>query len=264
MKRSFIRDENLFMNSFPVNMGRWGMVGLGPEVGVTTLGTILARIASNRKKEMVQYVEIRSSWMSKPLIFDAYGMDQRFLDKPFYDFYQLVRQGEEIKHKINREEGLGWALMTRENTKEHLELTLVEKLHLLHHLSSDLMFCDLSLDMKGPDGYSEMDQLLREMSGIIAVIDPMPSKLIYAYPLLARLKGLEERGKKVYYLLNKANKGVHRRELLDFIKRRPHYEIPYYAPDMFYESQYNLQLPDRMVPLLKEMEQFVKTYEIFL
>jgi hypothetical protein len=59
----------------------------------------------------------------------------------------FAREG--IKHKINREEGLGWALMTRENTKDHLELTLVEKLHLLHHLSSDLMFCDLSFDMKG-------------------------------------------------------------------------------------------------------------------
>jgi hypothetical protein len=264
MKRSFIREENIFLETNPANWGRWGVLGLGPEVGATTLGTILARIASKSNKGTVQYLEIRPGNSFKPLIFEAFGMDRRFLGRPFFDFYEKVRHGENIHQIINRDEGVGWALTTRENVKNRLDLSLVEKLHLIHHISSDILFCDLTFDMKEDGGIQEWDVLLREMTGLLVIVDPLPSKLLLGYPLLAKLRILEDKGKKIYYILNKSNSGVHRRELFDFLKKRPHCEIPYISPECFYECQYNLQLPDRILPLLKEMEKFAKTHEIFL
>lgn len=263
MNRLFLREKD------PINKGDYvprrkiGILGLGPGCGVTTIGTTLAKIASKKEKGRIQYLEIATPYQNKPLIFDSMGMDRRFVNRPFIDFYKEVKECNPIGHLINSEEGIGWALITKEAANKGTHLLTSESIHLINNLDYDLLFCDMELRSDPRNNFFEESALLLEMSRLIIVIDALPSKLLGSYTLLKWLKSLGERGLPVSYIVNKYNKGVQKRDFFDFIKLRPDHFIPFLPPEDFYICEYNCQLPHRITGLRESLEEFAKSCGIF-
>lgn len=263
MNRLFLREKDPIDKNNHVSRRKIGILGLGQGCGVTTIGTTLAKLASKNEKGRIQYLEITTPKQSKALIFDALAMDRRFVNRSFIDFYNEVKEGNPIGHLFNRDEGISWALVTKEVVKKGITLSTREKIHLINNLDYDLLFCDLELGIEPWNKLEEERTLLGEMNRLILVIDPLPSKLLANYNILQWVKALEEKGLPVSYVVNKYNKGVQKRDFFDFIKLRPDYFIPYYAPEEFYICEYNCQFPHRITSLRESLAEFSLSKGIF-
>lgn len=263
MNRLFIREKDP-IDKNPYNKRRKiGILGMGPTCGVTSIGTTLAKLASKEEKGRIQYLEITTPNQNMPLVFDALGMDKRFVNRGFVDFYDEVKKGNPIGHLLNMEEGISWALVTKETVKRGIRLSTKEKIHLINNLSYDLLFCDLELGTEPWNKMEEEKSLLSEMSRLIFVIDPVPSKLLGSYPLLQWVKAVEEKGLPVSYIVNKHNKGVQKRDFFDFIKLKPDHFIPYYSPEEFYICEYNCQFTHRINGFRESLAEFSQSEGIF-
>ena len=253
MKRFLFR-ESIKESAAPRYLSmKVGIVGIGSNSGVTSIGTVIARLVSRSLNELVQYVEMRDLKCEKPLIYHTYGMDMRFLGREFTDFHKEIIEGNNVKTKVNREEGIGWVLVTEESEKLDRNLTLIEKLHLLHNIDSGFMVIDLDLSFR-----QELYVILKEMSKVIVVIDPAPAKLIFGKDLLNHLKDLQEKGIPVYYILNKMNQGVNKKELFDFLKVKPDLTIPLIEQREFYLNEYAMAFPDSREPLKAHILEFLE------
>jgi len=263
MNRLFLREKEPLDKREYVARRKIGILGMGPGCGVTTIGTTLAKLASKDEKGRIQYLELARPKRNKPLIFDSLGMDKRFINRTFVDYYREVKEGNPIRHLINSEEGIRWALITKENAAKATYLSTREKIHLINNLEYDLLFCDMEL---GDDPWSKIEDemaLLGEMSRLIIVIDALPSKLLGSYHLLQWVKTLNEKGLPVSYIVNKHNKGVQKRDFYDFIKLRPDHFIPFLPPEEFYICEYNCQLPHRINGLRESLREFSENKGIF-
>ena len=259
MNRLFLREKESTDKGEYVARRKIGILGMGPGCGVTTIGTTLAKIASKDEKGRIQYLELSTPNKNKPLIFDSLGMDKRFINRTFVDYYNEVKKENPIRHLVNSEEGIRWALVTKENVTKGTYLSTREKIHLINNLEYDLLFCDMDF---GGSPWSKIEDeraLIGEMTRLIIVIDALPSKLLGSYPLLQWVKTLNEKGLPVSYIVNKYNKGVQKRELYDFIKLRPDHFIPYLPPEEFYICEYNCQLPHKITGLRESLTEFSKT-----
>ncbi len=263
MNRLFLREKDPLDNTNYLARKKIGIVGLGPACGVTTIGTTLAKLASKDGKLRVQYLELTTPSGNKPLIFDALGMDKRFINRRFIDYYKEVKEGNHIGHLVNREEGINWALVTKENRNKGIYLSTREKTHLINNLEYDILFCDLELGYDPWNKIEEERTLLQEMNRLIVIIDALPSKLLSSYSLLQWIKDLSEKGLPVSYIVNKYNKGVQKRDFFDFIKLRPDHFIPFFSTEQFYVCEYNCQLPYRIDELRENLFEFCKCKETF-
>lgn len=262
MNRLFLREKDPVDKSNYVARKKIGIIGLGSGCGVTTIGTILAKLASKDEMRKVHYLEITTPNKNKALIFDALGMDKRFVNRRFIDYYEEVKEGNHIGHLANREEGLSWALVTKENVSKGTHLSTREKIHLINNLEYDILFCDLELGVEPWNKMEEERSLLIEMNILIVVIDPLPSKLLGSYYLLQWIKALEEKGLPVIYVVNKYNKGIQKRDFFDFIKLRPDFFIPFLPPEEFYTCEYTCQLPYRITGLRQSVGEFSQKIDI--
>jgi hypothetical protein len=102
------------------------------------------------------------------------------------------------------------------------------------------------------------------MNSLILVIDALPSKLLGNYPLLQWVKALAEKDLPVFYLVNKYNKGVQKRDFFDYIKLRPDHFIPFLPPEEFYTCEYNCQLPHRINALRECLTDFCQSKNLFI
>jgi hypothetical protein len=264
MNRLFLREKDPLDKSSYFPRRKIGIIGLGPGCGVTSIGTTLAKIASKEEKAKIQYLEIRSPNRDKPLIFDALGMDKRFLNRKFIDYYKEVKAGNHIGHLSNKDEGIGWALVTKENVAKKTVLSTRQKIHLINNLDYDILICDLEL---GNEPWSEIEEekaLLLEMNRLILVIDALPSKLLGNYPLLQWVKGLAEKDLPVFYIVNKYNKGVQKRDFFDYIKLRPDHFITFLPAEDFYTCEYNCQLPHRIKDLRESLSDFCQNKKVLV
>ena len=257
MKRFLFREQVKESNNPRYLSLKVGVVGIGRQSGVTSVGTTIARLVSRAKDELVQYVEMRDLNCKKPLIYHTYGMDMRFLGREFTDFYKETAEENSVKTKVNREEGIGWVLMTEDFKRYNRNLTLIEKLHLLHNIDSGFIVADFDVN-----SFQELNTLLKEMSKIIVVIDPAPSKLIFGKDLLDYLKSLEGKGTPLYYILNKMNEGVNKRELFDFLKVKPDLTIPLIDQKEFYGIEYAMTFPDSIEPFKTPIHEFLKNIKM--
>ena len=102
----------------------------------------------------------------------------------------------------------------------------------------------------------------KEMSQVILVIDPAPSKLISNKETLNYLKSLQEKEVPVYYVMNKMNEGVNKKELFDFLKIKPDLTIPLIDQKEFYRQEYAMAFPDSIEPFKIHIQEFLKNIKL--
>lgn len=213
-----------------------GIVGISDYAGTSFLAGCLARYLANTGKHKPAVIEF-----GKGTLFDSYGMDKRFAGRSYVQFYNSVSQNKSIRGLQNMDEGINW--MLRSPDEQNIKLTFEQKLRLINHSRGDAILCDFS----GNQDYdSQLSQLLLSMDQIIAVIDPMPSKMLAGHHLLCSIKDMEQniRGAgTVIYIINKFNEGVNRRQMLSYLRIRKPVILPLVRADLIYTAEYNCKIP---------------------
>lgn len=230
LDRILSREASLAEKYAAMDKFKVGIIGISPGAGAGFLTGCLGRYLANTGKHSPAVVEL-----GKGSLFDSYGMDKRFAGRSWFRFYESLKENKSIRGMQNMDEGINWIL--RSPSDGDVSLSFEEKLMLAVHARGDVILCDLS-------GETEPDfQMLRTMDQIIAVIDPMPSKMLVGYSLLCSLKALEmERGNMIY-AINKMNRGVNRRQMSDFLNVRKPIFLPLVNPESIYTAEYNCKIP---------------------
>ncbi len=222
-----------------------GIVGISDYAGTSFLAGCLARYLANTGKHKPAVIEF-----GKGTLFDSYGMDKRFAGRSYVQFYSSVAQNKSIRGLQNMDEGINWIL--RSPDEQNINLTFEQKLRLINHSRGDAILCDFS----GNQDYgSQLNQLLLSMDQIIAVIDPMPSKMLAGHHLLCGIKEMEQNFKiseahcflkdagTIIYIINKFNEGVNRRQMLSYLKIRKPIILPLLKTELIYTAEYNCKIP---------------------
>lgn len=207
-----------------------GVVGISPGAGASFLTGCLARYLANTGKHSPAVVELGGGGF-----FDSFGMDKRFAGRHWFRFYQALADNRSLRGMRNMDEGINWVL--RSPGEEKLDLSFEQKLLLISRSQGDVVLCDLSGEAD-PDG-----ELLGSMDQIITVIDPLPSKMLSGYQLLCKLKCLEAKGSAVIYVISRMNRGVNRRQMLDYLKTPKPFFLPFINPEHIYTAEYNCKIP---------------------
>lgn len=210
-----------------------GIVGISGNAGASFVTGCLARYLANTKKHTPAVIEL-----GKGSLYDTYGMDKRFAGRPYFHFYKALEENKSVRGIQNMDEGINWILRSPE--EEKINLTFEQKLRLASHAKGNVILCDLQ-------GEREEDyQLLQSMDQIIAVIDPLPSKMLEGYGRLCTLKAYEANHGEIIYVINKFNKGVNKRQMLDFLNLKNPVFIPLVNVENIYTAEYNCKIPYTM------------------
>ena len=210
-----------------------GVVGISEHAGASFMTGCFARYLANTRKHSPAVIEL-----GRGSLFDSYGMDKRFAGRQYFNFYKAVENNQSIRGMKNTDEGVNWILRSPEEDK--IKLTFEQKLRLESHAKGDVILCDLSGDRE------QEFELLQSMDQIIAVIDPLPSKMFEGFWLLRNLKAMEADRGEIIYVINKYNRGVNRRQMLDFLKIRKPVFIPLVSTESIYTAEYNCKIPYAM------------------
>ncbi|HVI40943.1 MAG TPA: hypothetical protein VM577_09805 [Anaerovoracaceae bacterium] len=230
IERILSREAAVTEKYFTMEKLKVGVVGISGGAGAGFLTGCLARYLANTRKHNPAVVEL-----GKGALFDCFGMDKRFAGRSYFHFYQALKEDKSIRGIRNMDEGINWILRTPEEGK--IRLTFEQKLRLVSHAKGDVILCDLS-------GETDLDyQLLQSMDQIIAVVDPLPSKMLEGYGILCNLKTLETGRGDMIYVINKMNRGVNRRQMLDFLKIKKPVFLPLVDPESIYTAEYNCKIP---------------------
>ncbi|MDR1134654.1 MAG: hypothetical protein LBL49_00520 [Clostridiales Family XIII bacterium] len=233
-------------------IGIWGM---SSAAGVTLLTFSIARYIANLKQDVPAVLELSdgdeglTGWN-----YDAIGIDKRFIGREYFSFYRNTCDGAGIKNVVNMDEGINWAL--RMPAEFDCELDIQQMTSLINNIAGDVTICDFSSRLRlgeenADDRLECFRRLFRDMSLLIFVVDPAPSKLLGGGKRLSLVKELEHAGIKVLYVVNMFQRGVNRKELLNFLKPARKATIGYIPADAIYEAEYNCKNPFQM-PAVKE------------
>jgi hypothetical protein len=208
-----------------------GILGVTDDAGISFVAVSLAKALADYGL-VPAVVEL-----GKGALYESIGIERRFLGREFYSYFKALHDEEKIRGKTNFDEGINWVLRTPKDA--HIALSPHKMLRLISNIAGEVIICDLSGVKIQDDAEDLMTELLKEMDALIAVIDPMPSRMIRGYPhyhLIRRLPG------KVIYVINKYNRGINNREMNGFLKVRNPVIIPFVAPEALYEAEYNCSL----------------------
>jgi Flp pilus assembly CpaE family ATPase len=217
-----------------------GVVGMSRGAGATLVATSLAKLLSYRDDRKVTLLEVCDNVCNKrSLLYDAIGFDKRFKTREFARLYSEIKQGGNVRGKTNPDDRINWGLITPEDIEDGIQLTPIEAVRLINNISGDLIICDIS-------ECANIEDYLIDMDVVVFVIDPMPSAMIRGYPFLKEVKRFEHRGKKVIWVVNKYNAGIHKRDMQNFLKLKECYKIPFIDAEHFYGAEYNCKIPYEM------------------
>jgi len=230
LERHLSREASL-VEQFPsVDKLKIGIIGVSDHSGASFITGCLARYLANTRKHSPAVIELGSA-----SLFDSYGMDKRFAGRQYFRFYHALEINKSIRGMRNLDEGVNWILRSPEEIK--IKLTYEQKLRLTNHAKGDVLLCDLSGEINPDLG------LLQNMDQVLAVIDPLPSKMLKGHELLRTLKELYSDRGDVIYVINRYNRGVNKRQMLGFLNVKKPVVVPLINPEIIYTAEYNCKIP---------------------
>jgi len=215
-----------------------GVTGLGRSVGATFVGTALAFFCRDQGKD-VSFCQCLTPSKSVRLLYDEASMEQRFLRRNFCDVYERIRKGEPVNGvkekggRINVEERISWILPTNGNQED---LTESQQARLLTIPRGEVCIFDFEADY-------QWNSLLMDLDVIIAVVDPLPSRLIHDKERFRFLKKLELAGCPVIWLVNRVNDGANMRQVRAYLKTNQIVTVPAFSPVSIYQCEYSCRFP---------------------
>lgn len=234
----------------PAVAGRYRVVftGAGRGCGTSLLASLYAGYCQEMGKTVV-YTECGEPAESMRLLYDSYGMEERF-GVSYVDFYRLLKNGERLKGKENRDaekrKGLlqrkrqrgwiDWHLITPTDVREGIFLQEEKLMRLTHACAGEIQL----LDVRGEDTYNF---LLEDADLIVVVTDPLPSGLLRCEKRIADFRRRQRREQNVFFLINRMNTGVSRRRIRSFFQGEELLYLPYFDPERLYACEYRSLYP---------------------
>jgi hypothetical protein len=227
-----------------------GVAGMSEGAGVTFFTFSAARYIANIKKITPAVVEISdgdegiSGWN-----YDVIGIDRRFAGRDYHSYHRNIAEGRGVRSISNMDEGINWAL--RLPSEAGISLDLQQLTSLAGNVAGDVVLCDfsarLNLGLNGEDRRLEgVKRLLKDMSLVVFIVNPAPSKLLGGHRRLAMMKELESGGVKALYVVNMFGKGVNRKELFSYLRPRARAAMDCVPVDELHEAEYNCRNPFQM------------------
>lgn len=231
LKRIFTREQIYGEFTHVKERTKIGVIGLGRSAGTTFFALALAQELESRKKS-VAFVELSQVEEGKSMVYHVLGMDQRFAHGRYRQIFSQVENNRRVNGKENIDAGINWAVLHPEEMMRGLTLSSLQETKLINNFSGDYIVCDM--------GCRYREEVMSEMDIIFTVVDPLPSKLIASRNVY---ENLVRDGRKIVWVLNKDNSGVHRRHLYKYVKVKGHETIPLLQGEFFYKAEYNCRLP---------------------
>lgn len=175
-------------------------------------------------------------------IFDKLHIKSRV--RNFFSFYAAADEGCSIKHKWNKSEGINWVVKVPEQMHDQLE----NSLKILNALDDSVVLCDLS----GIHDEEKFIAIAEGMDVLIAVIDPLPGKMMKGYKLLKRINSMDAC---IVNVVNKYNAGINRKEMLDFLELKELIYFPFVVPEDVYIAEYNCSIPYSISMIRQQIEE---------
>lgn len=243
--------RNLSRETEPVNQYtaaekfKIGIINIARGAGSSFLSVVFARFLANTRHIRPAVIEL-----GKGSIYDSLGMDKHFAGREYVEFFMALDSDDPMRGKKNLDEGINWILRTpQENNRQ---FSIDQLLRLVYQTQGDVLICDLS-------GYiGDVEPLLHHMDHILAVVDPLPSKMLEGYNLLQKLK-TSERKEHIHFIINKYNQGVNRREMLEFLKIRQPVYLPLIDMELIYTAEYRCKNPFSLGEVNSRLKEPLKT-----
>lgn len=234
MKRTFFREYKGLQppegERKPAEQWNIGVTGLGRSVGTTFVASSLAFYLQS-KGNCLTFCQCLHPEPGRPLLYDEAAMDQRFANRRFVRFYELLSGDAPVRGLENLEQDIRWILPTPEDRDAGIRLDGRQRGRLLASAKGEICIFDL-------DAGSDWESLLADMDAVIAVCDPLPSRLMAGTQRFQMLKKLELSGRPVLWLCNRTNSGVSRRQTAGFLKTRDVLWVPCFDSALIYADEY--------------------------
>lgn len=163
-------------------------------------------------------------------LFDQLCADRWFCVRQMVSYWNCVHGEGQVERILNPRCGVNWFLRTPEDHAEG-DLERGRAVKLLYSLPGDVAFVDFSSVDE-----ADMFYLMEDMEQIVAVVDPMPSKLLEGFERLYRLKLWK---KPVTWLINRWDDRVDGKELKKIIGGdRSWVSLPEIPRGFLYQEEY--------------------------
>jgi hypothetical protein len=202
-----------------------GVVGLGPGAGAGFISVMVAMALAEERNLRPAVVEI----CHKSRLYDSLALDKHFAGREYNCFFKDISEGKSIRGKSNLLHGVNWAL--KSPSEQDIVLDYINVSRFVNQVRGDMVICKIS-GIYGDD----LQDILGDMDKILAIIDPLPSKMLSNYNLLCQLRTLDN---EVVYVINKMNEGVSKRELCRYLQVKNPVYFPMLDHTLIYSSEYS-------------------------
>ena len=234
--------------------------GAGAGLVTAMVSTELAAISGSHGKTGILPGRITAVELGCGNLFDQLCADRWFRVRQMVSYWNCVHNGGQVERIINPRCGVNWLLRTPEdrigfddvnettggNVREYEaagrnmrepqmtargNLERGRAVKLLYSLPGDVAFVDFS-------SVNEADilYLLEDMDHLVAVVDPLPSKLIEGYERIYRLKLCK---KPVLWVVNRWTEQINARELKKVLGNdRSWIALPEIPRGLLYQEEY--------------------------
>lgn len=225
------------------------VLNVNKSAGSTFITLALAKSLANRNVP----ISVIEDPLSDPDIYDYIGVDQEDIDNEFISIPHLIEEGKDISN-IKKFKKQGIQFIIKDPRKKNIENWQSEKMSRLINLGRNSTFTIIDFNSHFFNEYIDIELI----DIIIAVIDPLPTKILkkQSQEAIRELEKLREKGKEVYYILNKYHKGIKIKEIKDFLDIKITDVISYQNHEIIYKNIYNSKI--------HEMEELERITNIFL
>ena len=222
------------------------VVGIGRGAGATFVSVSLAFLLSMSKSvkkdesaimpAKVSLLEMRCPQAGEPMLYYAAGLDRRFPERRFTDFFSMHIQGNAIPKMVNLHKGINW-LVWRQH---HVSVENTGKTDLsdfpVEQMAGEYIIAD-----------SPPAETLGRYDLVVAVIDPLPSSIFAGSEYYEQLRDAEAAGMHILWVLNKDHSEVNHSAVKRFLRLKEYVSFPLLESPLFYKAQYTCQLPAELL-----------------
>lgn len=192
----------------------------------------------------------------KPYIFDSVGLEKRLNitdenKNTFYSYAHEIFNNKKIEsNKETINDGIVWIVPDPRlpiiNEWDYLKM--MKLLYVSKKASINIIDCGHNFKNNC------VQEILSEADMILVLIDPLPADIMQNNEILEELIKLKTNGFPVEFILNKWNKGVNKKEILNFLNIEPLMYIPFITPEFIYKATYNCKIPYEYEEVKEELQ----------
>ena len=195
---------------YPSGVRKIAVTGTGECVGATFIASGLCLFFA-RKGVRTSYTEVGRPAEMRRLMYDSLALDRRLGKENVTSVYSAVKDSKPLKEGENPVDGVFWRVITEEDAACGVELDPGETARLISTARGTVQVFDVQAD-------EGLDRHLLDMDLIIAVADPMPSKLLRQKDRIKALKKTGAAGNRILWVVNRMNDGVSKRQVQGFLR----------------------------------------------